>query len=50
MLKDLIESGFGEKEGYNCAEKILYGANIAYSLGLPKEALRSEERRVGKRV
>lgn len=40
MLKDLIESGFGEKEGYNCAERILYGANIAYNLGLPKEALK----------
>ncbi len=40
MLKKLIESGFGEKEGYNCSEKILYGANIAYSLGLPKEALK----------
>lgn len=40
MLKDLIESGFGEKEGYNCSERILYGANIAYNLGLPKEALK----------
>lgn len=40
MLKKLIESGFGEKEGYNCSEKILYGANIAYGLELPKEALK----------
>lgn len=40
MLKDLIENGFGEEEDYNCAEKILYGANIVYNLGLSPEALK----------
>ncbi|NMB07223.1 MAG: hypothetical protein GX981_02400 [Tissierellia bacterium] len=40
MLYDLIMNGFGEKEDYNCAEKILYGANEAYNLGLSKEALK----------
>jgi C_GCAxxG_C_C family probable redox protein len=40
MLTDLIKQGFGEKEDLNCAEKILQGANIAYNLGLDKEALK----------
>lgn len=40
MLADLIKQGFGEKEDLNCAEKILYGANTAYSLGLDNEALK----------
>lgn len=40
MLKALIENGFGKAEDYNCAEKILYGANIAYNLGLSPEALK----------
>lgn len=40
MLKELIEQGFGEIEDLNCAEKILQGANIAYNLGLDKEALK----------
>ena len=40
MLAELIKNGFGEKEDLNCAEKILYGANIAYDLGLDKEALK----------
>lgn len=40
MLTDLIKNGFGEKEDLNCAEKILYGANIAYNLGLDREALK----------
>lgn len=40
MLTDLIKQGFGEKEDLNCAEKILLGANIAYNLGLDKEALK----------
>lgn len=52
-LKKLLESGFGkadcytaaEKELYgdvnmNCCERILYGANQAYALGLKKEDLR----------
>lgn len=40
MLTDLIKNGYGEKEDLNCAEKILYGSNIAYNLGLDKEALK----------
>ncbi len=40
MLADLIREGYGDKEDLNCAEKILYGANIAYNLGLDKEALK----------
>lgn len=40
MLTDLIKKGFGEKEDYNCAEKILYGANQAYNLGLDQRTLK----------
>lgn len=40
MLRDLIESGFGQEEDYNCAEKMVYGANIVYNLELPKDSLR----------
>lgn len=40
MLYELIENGYGEKEDFNCAEKILYGANDAYKLGLSKDALK----------
>lgn len=40
ILADLIKRGFGEKEDLNCAEKILQGSNIAYNLGLDKEALK----------
>ena len=40
MLSELIKNGFGEKEDLNCAEKILWGANTAYNLGLDKEALK----------
>ncbi|MBU5425214.1 C-GCAxxG-C-C family protein [Tissierella pigra] len=40
MLKDLIQSGFGEEENFNCAEKILSGANIAYNLNLSSESLK----------
>lgn len=40
MLSDLMKQGFGEKEDLNCAEKILYGANIAYDMGLDKESLK----------
>ncbi|MCT4563628.1 MAG: C-GCAxxG-C-C family protein [Maledivibacter sp.] len=40
MLKKLIEDGFGKAEDLNCAEKILYGANEAYDLGLDKESLK----------
>lgn len=40
MLSEYIEQGFGSKENYNCAEKILYGANQVYQLGLDKPALK----------
>ncbi|SFL80104.1 C-GCAxxG-C-C family (seleno)protein [Pelosinus propionicus] len=40
MLSTLIEQGYGESEDLNCAEKILYGANEVYQLGLTPEALR----------
>lgn len=40
MLKEMLEQGFGEKEDLNCAEKILQAANIAYELGLDREALK----------
>ncbi len=40
MLSDLIRDGFGKAEDLNCAEKILYGANEAYNLGLNAEALK----------
>jgi len=40
MLADLIKQGFGDVEDLNCAEKILYGANIAYNLDLNKDALK----------
>ena len=39
-LAELIDKDFGDKEDLNCAEKILYGANIAYNLGLDKESLK----------
>ncbi len=40
MLKDLIADNFGEAQDLNCAEKILYGANKVYRLGLPDESLK----------
>lgn len=40
MLAKLIEEGFGAVEDYNCAEKILYGSNIVYKLGLSDDALK----------
>lgn len=39
MLYELIEDGFGNEENYNCSEKILYAANLAYNLNLDKKAL-----------
>lgn len=39
-LADMIENGFGAEENHNCAERILLGANQAYNLELPPEALR----------
>lgn len=40
MLKQLIDDGFGKIEDYNCAEKIINGANIVYDLGLSNDACR----------
>lgn len=40
MLKKLIKDGFGNDKDLNCAEKILYGANEAYNLGIDKESLK----------
>jgi len=40
MLYELIQSGYGTDEDFNCAEKILYGANKAYNMGLSEEALK----------
>ncbi|MEG6586122.1 C-GCAxxG-C-C family (seleno)protein [Dendrosporobacter sp. 1207_IL3150] len=40
MLYELINEGFGDKEDFNCAEKILYGANQAYNLGFSHETLK----------
>jgi len=40
MLSTLILQGYGEKEDFNCAEKILYGANQVYHLGLDQQALK----------
>lgn len=40
MLSELLKNGYGKDRDFNCAEKILYGANEAYQLGLNKEALK----------
>lgn len=40
MLSELIQQGFGKAEDYNCAEKILYGSNQAYDLGLEPKAMK----------
>lgn len=42
MISELILNDFGieEKEDYSCSEKILYGANGEYNLGLDKESLK----------
>lgn len=42
MISELIKNDFGteEKEDYSCSEKILYGANGEYNLGLDKESLK----------
>lgn len=40
MLASLIRSGYGIDEDLNCAETILYGANIAYQLGFEREDLK----------
>lgn len=40
MLLKLLQDGFGSAMDLNCAEKILYGANWAYNMKLPCEALK----------
>lgn len=40
MLKNLIKSGFGDEKDFNCAEKILHGANHIYDLRLDSKALK----------
>ncbi|MBB6481453.1 C-GCAxxG-C-C family protein [Spirochaeta isovalerica] len=42
MVSELIENGFGDKdrEDYSCSERILYGSNEVYNLGLDKESLK----------
>ena len=40
MLKELLEQGFGKDLDLNCAEKIVYGANLAYDLNLSPEAMK----------
>lgn len=40
MLKQLIADGFGQAEDYNCAEKIIRGANEAYGLNLSEEGMK----------
>jgi C_GCAxxG_C_C family probable redox protein len=40
MLYELLKSGFGKDRDFNCAEKVLYGANEVYQLGLSPEALK----------
>lgn len=40
MLSELIEKEYGIDQDLNCAERILYGANQAYGLGLDHQALK----------
>lgn len=40
MLRKLLLKGYGNEQNYNCAEKILYGANEVYNLGLGKETMK----------
>lgn len=39
-LHEYLTSGFGKKEDLNCAEKMLYGANQVYELGIDKNDLK----------
>lgn len=39
-LYEYLSNGFGKKEDLNCAEKMLYGANEVYKLGISKEDLK----------
>lgn len=38
-LQQLIAAGYGDEQNYNCAERILAGAQEAYSLGLDEQFL-----------
>lgn len=38
-LSEMIKNGYGKKEDLSCSERILYGANTVYNLGLDKDAL-----------
>lgn len=40
MLVDLISQDYGIKEDYNCAERILAGANRVYNLGIDANAVK----------
>lgn len=40
MLVKLLENGFGSEEDFNCAEKIVYGANKAYNMGVSEVDLK----------
>lgn len=42
MVSELIKNDFGsaEKEDFSCSERILYGSNEVYKLGLDKESLK----------
>ena len=39
-LYECLSSGFGKAEDLNCAEKMLYGANKVYDLGINKNDLK----------
>ncbi|WP_295161863.1 C-GCAxxG-C-C family (seleno)protein [uncultured Brachyspira sp.] len=39
-LYEYLHSGFGKTEDLNCAEKMLYGANKVYNLGINKDDLK----------
>jgi len=39
-LSEIIRAGYGIEEDYNCAEKILYGAKLAYGLDIDPRSLK----------
>ncbi|MDA0034751.1 hypothetical protein OFR41_06400 [Brachyspira hyodysenteriae] len=39
-LYEYLYSGFGKAEDLNCAEKMLYGANKVYKLGINRDDLK----------
>ena len=40
MLVNLINEGFGNDKGLNCAQKIFHGANVAYDLKISEDTLK----------